>query len=47
MGKRGNCELFTGNEGNVLVQEVNGIRFIVVGDLPESELHKVMDSLRE
>jgi hypothetical protein len=27
-------------------QEVGGIRFIVVGDLPESELQKVIDSLR-
>lgn len=46
MGRRGNCEFFTSNEGNVLVKEVGGIRFIVVGDLPESELQKVIDSLR-
>lgn len=46
MGRRGNCELFTSNEGNVLVKEAGGIRFIVVGDLPEAELQKVMDSLR-
>lgn len=46
IGRRGNCEFFTSNEGNVLVKEVGGIRFIVVGDLPESELQKVIDSLR-
>ncbi len=46
MGRRGNCEFFTSNEGNVLVKEVGGIRFIVVGDLPENELQKVIDSLR-
>jgi outer membrane lipoprotein-sorting protein len=46
MGRRGNCEFFTSNEGNVLVKEVGGIRFIVVGDLPENELQKVIDTLR-
>jgi len=46
MGRRGNCEFFTSSEGNVLVKEFGGIRFIVVGDLPESELQKVIDSLR-
>ncbi len=46
MGRRGNCEFFTSNEGNVLVKESSGIRFIVVGDLPEAELQKVIDSLR-
>jgi len=46
MGRRGNCEFFTSSEGNVLVKEVAGIRFIVVGDLPETELQKVIDSLR-
>lgn len=46
MGRRGNCEFFTSNEGNMLVKEVDGIRFIVVGDLPEGELQKVMDSIR-
>ncbi len=46
MGRRGNCEFFTSNEGNVLVKEVGGIRLIVVGDLPEGELQKVIDSLR-
>lgn len=46
MGRRGNCEFFTSQEGNVLVKEVGGIRFIVVGDLPEGELQKVIDSIR-
>lgn len=46
MGRRGNCEFFTSAEGNVLVKEVGGIRFIVVGDLPEGELQKVIDSLK-
>lgn len=46
MGKRGNCEFFTSSEGNVLVKEAGGIRFTVVGDLPETELQKVIDSLR-
>lgn len=46
MGRRGNCEFFTSNEGNMLVKEVDGIRFIVVGDLPEGELQKVIDSIR-
>lgn len=46
MGRRGNCEFFTSQEGNVLVKEVGGIRFIVVGDLPEGDLQKVIDSLR-
>jgi outer membrane lipoprotein-sorting protein len=46
MGRRGNCEFFAGNEGNVLVKEVGDIRFIVVGDLPEGELQKVIDSLK-
>lgn len=46
MGRRGNCEIFTSSEGNVLVKEAGGIRFIVVGDLPETELQKVIDSLR-
>jgi outer membrane lipoprotein-sorting protein len=46
MGRRGNCEFFTSNEGNVLVKEVGGIRLIVVGDLPENELQKVIDTLR-
>lgn len=46
MGRRGSCELFTSNEGNALVKEAGGIRFIVVGDLPEAELQKVIDRLR-
>ncbi len=46
MGRRGNCEFFTSAEGNVAVKEAGGIRFIVVGDLPESELQKIIDSLR-
>ena len=46
MGRRGNCEFFTSSEGNVLVKEVGGIRFIVVGDLPEDELQKVINSLK-
>lgn len=46
VGRRGSCELFTSAEGNVLVKEMGNIRFIVVGDLPEAELQKVVDSLR-
>lgn len=46
MGRRGACEFFTSDEGNTLVKEMRGIRYIVVGDLPESELQKVIDSLR-
>ncbi len=46
MGRRGNCEFFASSEGNLLVKEVGGIRFIVVGDLPEDELQKVIDSIQ-
>lgn len=46
LGRRDGCELFSSQEGNALVKEEGGIRLVVVGDLPQEELQKVMDSIR-
>lgn len=46
MGSQNSIARFTSAGENMLVKEGRGIRIVVVGDLPTSELQKVMDSLR-